>query len=157
MGYNYMTKDGYEKLKAEIHELKTNGRSSVAKDIAEAREKGDLSENAEYHAAKDAQGLLEAKINHLEKIMADARILDESQLDTSKVTILSRVLLLNTKSNKEIDYKLVSQTEANLKERKISVNSPIGVGLLGKSVGDEASITTPGGELVFKILKISLD
>lgn len=154
MAYNYMTKEGYEKLKAELQELKSKGRSDAAKAIAEAREKGDLSENAEYDAAKDAQGMLEAKISELDKVMADARILDESQLDTSKVTILSTIRLLNKKVNKEISYTLVSKAEANLKEKKISVDSPIGQGLLGKKVGEIASISTPGGQLDFEILEI---
>ena len=154
--YSYMTQEGYDKLRAELDELKSVGRAEAAKAIAEAREKGDLSENAEYDAAKDAQGMLEAKINELEKAMAKARIIDESELDTSKVTILSNVRLNNMRVNKEITYKLVSETEANLKERKISVNSPIGKGLLGKEVGDVAEINTPGGVIKFEILEISL-
>ncbi len=155
-GYSYMTQEGYDKLKAELHELKTNGRAQAAKDIAEAREKGDLSENAEYHAAKDAQGHLEAKINDLEKSMAVARVIDKSQLDTSQVVILSAVKVRNLKVNKEITYRLVSAAEANLKEKKISVSSPIGQGLLGKKVGEKAQIQTPGGLLEFEILDISL-
>ncbi len=151
-----MTKEGYDKLRAELEDLKSTGRAEAAKAIAEAREKGDLSENAEYDAAKDAQGMLEAKINELEKAMAKARIIDESELDSSKVTILSNIRLMNLKMKKEITYKLVSETEANLKERKISVNSPIGQGLLGKEVGDTAEINTPGGIMQFKILEISL-
>jgi transcription elongation factor GreA len=151
-----MTQEGYDKLRAELEELKTTGRSEAAKAIAEAREKGDLSENAEYDAAKDAQGLLEAKINELEKALANARVIDESSLDTSKVTILSKIRLKNLKVNKEITYQLVSETEANLKEKKISVNSPIGQGLLGKEVGDVAEIQTPGGKMQFEILEISL-
>lgn len=154
--YSYMTQEGYDKLRAELEELKTTGRSEAAKAIAEAREKGDLSENAEYDAAKDAQGLLEAKINELEKALANARVIDESSLDTSKVTILSKIRLKNLKVNKEITYQLVSETEANLKEKKISVNSPIGQGLLGKEVGDVAEIQTPGGKMQFEILEISL-
>lgn len=154
--YSYMTQEGYDKLRAELDELKTVGRAEAAKAIAEAREKGDLSENAEYDAAKDAQGLLEAKINELEKALAKARVIDESELDTSKVTILSNVRLVNLKVNKELTYKLVSETEANLKEKKISVNSPIGQGLLGKEVGDVAEIQTPGGIIQFKILEISI-
>ena len=154
--YSYMTQEGYDKLRAELEELKTTGRSEAAKAIAEAREKGDLSENAEYDAAKDAQGLLEAKINELEKALANARVIDESSLDTSKVTILSKIRIKNLKVNKEITYQLVSETEANLKEKKISVNSPIGQGLLGKEVGDVAEIQTPGGKMQFEILEISL-
>ncbi len=156
MAYNYMTKEGYEKLKADLAELKSTGRAQAAKAIAEAREKGDLSENAEYDAAKDAQGMLEAKINELDKIMADARVLDESELDTSKVTILSNVRLMNKKVNKEITYTLVSKAEADLKAKKISVDSPIGQGLLGKAVGDIASIVTPGGQIDFEILEITV-
>jgi len=154
--YSYMTQEGYDKLRTELDELKTTGRAEAAKAIAEAREKGDLSENAEYDAAKDAQGMLEAKINELEKALAKARIIDESELDTSRVTILSTVRLKNLKINKEISYTLVSETEANLKERKISVDSPIGQGLLGKEKGDTAEINTPGGLIKFEILEISL-
>lgn len=156
MAYNYMTKEGYEKLKAELDELKSDGRAKAAKAIAEAREKGDLSENAEYDAAKDAQGMLEAKINELDRIMANARILDESELDTSNVTILSNVRMMNKRSNKEITYTLVSKAEADLKAKKISVDSPIGQGLLGKAVGDVVDITTPGGNISFEILEISV-
>lgn len=151
-----MTQEGYDKLRSELDELKTTGRAEAAKAIAEAREKGDLSENAEYDAAKDAQGMLEAKINELEKALSKARIIDESELDTSRVTILSTVRLKNLKINKEISYTLVSETEANLKERKISVDSPIGQGLLGKVKGDTAEINTPGGLIKFEILEISL-
>lgn len=154
MGYNYMTKEGYDKLKKELDELKSNGRAEAAKAIAEAREKGDLSENAEYDAAKDAQGMLEAKISEMDKIMANARILDESQLDISKVTILSSVKLLNKKVNKEITYTLVSKAEADLKTKKISVDSPIGQGLLGKKVGESVQISTPGGQIGFEVLEI---
>jgi transcription elongation factor GreA len=151
-----MTQESYDKLRSELDELKTTGRAEAAKAIAEAREKGDLSENAEYDAAKDAQGMLEAKINELEKALSKARIIDESELDTSRVTILSTVRLKNLKINKEISYTLVSETEANLKERKISVDSPIGQGLLGKEKGDTAEINTPGGLIKFEILEISL-
>lgn len=156
MGISYMTKEGYDKFKSELDELKTKGREDVAKAIAEAREKGDLSENAEYDAAKDAQGLLEMKINEMEKVMATARIIDASQLDDSKVTILSKVKLKNLKVNKEVTYQIVSESEANLKEKKISVSSPIGEGLLGKEVGDIAEITTPAGVIKFEVLDISL-
>jgi len=151
-----MTQEGYDKLRAELDELKTTGRAEAAKAIAEAREKGDLSENAEYDAAKDAQGMLEAKINELEKALSKARVIDESELDTSRVTILSTVKLKNLRINKEISYTLVSETEANLKERKISVDSPIGQGLLGKEKGDAVEINTPGGLIKFEILEISL-
>jgi len=151
-----MTQEGYDKLKAELEELKTKGREDVAKAIAEAREKGDLSENAEYDAAKNAQGMLELKINELEKAFSSARIVDEASLDLSKVTILSNVTIQNMKNNNKVTYKIVSETEANLKERKISINSPIGQGLLGMSVGDVAKIQTPAGLVEFKIVEISL-
>lgn len=155
-GISYMTEEGYEKLKSELEELKTKGRDDVAKAIAEAREKGDLSENAEYDAAKNAQGMLELRINELEKIFATARIIDESQLDTSKVTVLSKVTIRNIKSKAEMQYKLVAEAEANIKEKKISVSSPIGHGLLGKSVGDIAQVQTPNGIIDFEIVKIEL-
>ncbi len=151
---NYLTKEGYERLKAELDEMKTTGRDEVAKAIAEAREKGDLSENAEYDAAKDAQGMLELKINEMEKVMATARILDESQLDTSKVTVLSNVTIRSVKTGKDVTYKLVSETEADLKAKKISVGSPIGQGLLGKTIGDIATVDTPGGKMEFEIVDI---
>jgi len=151
-----MTHEGYEKLKADLDELKTKGRENVAKAIAEAREKGDLSENAEYDAAKNAQGMLEMKINELEKVFANSRIIDESQLDTSKVTVLTNVTIKNVNNGTEVTYKLVAEAEANLKEKKISVSSPIGQGLLGKTVGDLAQIQTPAGLINFKIVNISL-
>ncbi len=154
--YVYLTQNGYDKLKAELEDLKTNGRPEVARMIAEAREKGDLSENAEYDAAKDAQGMLELRINEMERSLSNARIIDESQLDNSKVTVLSRVRILNVKTKKEVSYMLVSETEADLKLGKISVSSPIGSGLLGKSVGDLAEVQTPNGKLEFKILEIGL-
>ncbi len=153
--YSYLTKEGFEKLKSELDELKTTGRSDAAKAIAEAREKGDLSENAEYDAAKNAQGMLEFKINELEKVLSSARVIDESQLDDSKVTVLSNVTIKNKKTSKELTYKLVSETEADIKINKISVSSPIGKGLLGKEVGDIAVIVTPNGNLEFEIMNIS--
>ncbi|MBK8348900.1 MAG: transcription elongation factor GreA [Saprospiraceae bacterium] len=156
MSVSYMTHEGYEKLKNELEELKTKGREDVAKAIAEAREKGDLSENAEYDAAKNAQGMLEMKINEYEKVFANARIIDESTLDTSKVTVLTNVTIKNMNNNAEVTYKLVAEAEANLKEKKISVSSPIGQGLLGKTVGDVAQISTPAGLINFKIINISL-
>jgi transcription elongation factor GreA len=155
-GISYMTQEGYDKLSAELEKLKTEGREEMSKAIAEARDKGDLSENAEYDAAKDAQGMLELKINEIEKTLANSRIVDRSQLDSSKVTILANVTIKNLKINKELTYQLVSESEANLKEKKISVESPIGKGLLGKEVGDVAQIQTPAGEINFKILNISL-
>lgn len=150
----YLSQEGFDNLKAELEELKTNGRSNVAKAIAEAREKGDLSENAEYDAAKDAQGLLEMKINSLEKVMANARVLDASQLDTSTVTIMSNVTIKNVKNNAQLTYKLVAETEANLKAKKISVSSPMGQGLLGKAIGDIAEVKTPAGSIQFEIIDI---
>ena len=156
-GINYLTKEGYEKLKAELDEMKTKGRKDVAAAIAEAREKGDLSENAEYDAAKDAQGMLELKISEMEKVLSNSRILDASQLDMSKVTVLSNVLIKNTKTGKTVKYTLVSESEADLKAKKISVNSPIGKGLLGKEVGEVASIETPRGSIDFEVMKISID
>lgn len=154
--YTYLTQEGYDRLVEELDELKSNGRQKVAKAIAEAREKGDLSENAEYDAAKDAQGMLELKINELEKVMANARILDASQLDNSKVVVLSDVTIKNVKNNKEITYKLVSESEADLKAKKISVTSPMGSGLLGKKVGEIAVVETPGGSIEFEIVNISI-
>lgn len=154
--YNYLTQDGYDKLVAELDELKSTGRAQVAKAIAEAREKGDLSENAEYDAAKDAQGMLELKINELEKVLANARVLDASQLDTSKVTVLCNVTIKNKKNGKELTYKLVSESEADLKAKKISVTSPMGSGLLGKKVGEIALVETPRGNLEFEIVNISI-
>jgi transcription elongation factor GreA len=154
---NYLTLEGFNKLKAELDELKTKGRDEAARAIAEAREKGDLSENAEYDAAKEAQGMLELKINDLETVLSNARILDESQLDSSKVTVLSRVTIKNRKTGKDITYKLVSESEADLKAGKISVNSPIGQGLLGKTVGDIAQVQTPGGAMEFEVVEISID
>lgn len=155
-GYNYLTREGYHRLKAELEEMKTNGREDMAKAIAEAREKGDLSENAEYDAAKDAQGMLELRINELEMALSNARILDESQLDSSKVTVLANVTIKNKKTGKQMKYKLVSESEADLKARRISVSSPMGKGLLGKSVGDLAIVETPRGNLEFEIVDISL-
>lgn len=155
--YTYLTQAGYERLKGELEDLKQNGRPEVSRAIAEAREKGDLSENAEYDAAKDAQAMLELKINDLEKALANARIIDESQLDSSKVTVLSKVKIKNNKTKKEFTYMLVSESEADLKIGKISVSSPIGSGLLGKAVGDVAAVETPAGNLEFTILDISLD
>ena len=151
----YLTREGYDRLKAELEELKSTGRKDVAQAIAEAREKGDLSENAEYDAAKNAQGMLELKINDLEKTLASARVIDESQLDNSKVVVLSSVLIKNVKNGKQVRYKLVSESEADLKAQKISVSSPIGKGLLGKVVGEIAHVETPAGKIEFEILDIS--
>ncbi|MBX2878099.1 MAG: transcription elongation factor GreA [Saprospiraceae bacterium] len=157
MSIQWMTPEGYEKLKAELDELKSTGRAEAAKAIAEAREKGDLSENAEYDAAKDAQGLLELKINNMEKALASSRILDASQLDASRVTVLCNVTIKSVKTGKLVTYKLVSEAEADLKAKKISVSSPVGQGLLGKEVGDIASISTPRGSMDFEVVEISIE
>jgi len=151
----YYTEEGLEKLKQELHQLKTEGRAKIAKAIAEARDKGDLSENDEYDAAKDAQGHHESKIAKLSEILANARLIDESKLDASKVLALSIVKLKNTKNGMEMTYQLVSETEADLKSGKISVKSPIAQGLLGKSVGDKAEIDVPAGKIELEILEIS--
>ena len=155
--YTYMTQAGYDKMKADVEELRTTGRKEAARAIAEAREKGDLSENAEYDAAKDAQGLLEAKINEIETKLANARIIDESMLDASKVGVLANVVIENTKLKKQLKYKLVPESEADLKTGRLSVSSPVGQGLLGKEVGDIAVVKTPNGDIEFKIISISLD
>jgi transcription elongation factor GreA len=152
----YVTKETLDQMQKELKELKSSGRSNIAKAIAEAREKGDLKENAEYDAAKEAQGLHEARISKLEGAIANSRILDPKDIDTSKVTILSRVSILNVKTNKSMLYQIVSENEADLKEKKISVTSPIAVGLLGKSVGDIAQVDTPSGIIEFKIESISI-
>lgn len=152
----YYTKEGLDKIKNELSELKGKGRADIAKQIAEARDKGDLSENAEYDAAKDAQGHLEAKIAQLEEIVGNARVIDESSIDTSKVSILSKVKIKNKKNGASFTYTLVSEEEADLKASKISVQSPIGKGLLGKRVGESTTIKTPGGEMEFEILEIGL-
>ena len=151
-----MTPEGYEKLKKELEYLKTTGRANAAAAIAEARDKGDLSENAEYDAAKDAQGHLEAKINDLEKSFSNARILDASQLDNSEVRVLSSVTIKNKKVNRSMTYKLVSEAEADLKQKKISVTSPMGQGLLGKKVGETAAVQTPNGTIEFEVMKIEI-
>jgi transcription elongation factor GreA len=155
-GIFYMSKEGMEKLLEELKYLKSVKRQEVAKAIAEAREKGDLSENAEYHAAKEEQGHLEAKIAEMEAKMVNARIMDESKMDTSKAGILSTVEVLNKKMNKKMSFTLVSEAEANLKENKLSVSSPIGKALFGASVGDSVKAHTPAGELEFEILKITI-
>ena len=152
---SYYTAEGLQKLKEELQELKTKGRSEVARQLAEARDKGDLSENAEYDAAKDAQGHLELKISKLEEVVGNARLIDESGLDASKALILSKVKIKNLKNNMVVDYTLVAEEEADLASGKISVKSPIGKGLLGLSVGDVAEITVPAGKLQFEILEIS--
>lgn len=153
---NYMSKEGYENLKAEIEHLKRVERPAISKQIAEARDKGDLSENAEYDAAKEAQGLLEMKIAQLDEIMANSRILDTSKMDNSKVGILSKVKLLNKKINREVEYTIVSEKEADLKSGKISSKSPIGKALLGKKKGDTVEVNAPAGTIPFQIVDISI-
>ncbi len=154
---SYYTEEGLKKLKEELDHLRDVERPRASQAIAEARDKGDLSENAEYDAAKEAQGLLEMKIAKLEETVSNARIIDESQLDTSKVLVLSTVKIKNQANSMEMKYTLVAESEADLKSGKISVTSPIGKGLLGKSVGDIAEIQVPNGTLKFKILEISRD
>ena len=153
----YMTKEGLEKLQEEAKYLRTVRRPEIAKAIAEAREKGDLSENAEYHAAKEEQGHLEAKLSEMETKLVNARIMDESMMDASKAGILSTVEVMNKKMNKKMKFMLVSEAEANLKENKLSIISTIGKALLGKAVGDKVKAHTPGGEMEFEILKISIE
>lgn len=151
----YYTQDGLDRLKEELQYLKTTGRQLISKAIAEARDKGDLSENAEYDAAKEAQGLHEAKISKLETTLSTARLIDESKLDTSKVLALSIVKIKNVKNGATMSYQLVAESEADLKTGKISVKSPIAKGLLGKSVGDTTEIEVPAGKMEFEILEIS--
>jgi transcription elongation factor GreA len=153
---NYVTQETFEKMQAELHSLKSVDRPAASAAIAEAREKGDLKENAEYDAAKEAQGLLEAKINGLESAMATARILDESTIDTSRVSILTKVTVVNMNTKKTLTYQIVSESEADLKLGKISVTSPIGKGLLGKVKGDVAEVTVPAGMIKFKIENITI-
>ncbi len=152
---NYYTAEGLKKLKEDLHTMKTVERPAISNQIAEARDKGDLSENAEYDAAKEAQGLLEMKISKLEEILSNARLIDETMIDNSKVFILSRVKLKNIQNDMEMEYTLVAENEANLKEKKISVDSPIGKGLLGKAQGQIADIVTPNGVMQFEIVEIS--
>jgi transcription elongation factor GreA len=152
----YMTKETLERLKADLQRMRSVERPAASRAIADAREKGDLKENAEYDAAKESQGLLEAKIAALEGEIASARVLDESTIDTSKVSILTRVKLTNLDTKKEVTYKLVSEKEANLKAGKISVTSPIGKGLLGKQVGEVAEVQAPAGVIKYKVENISI-
>lgn len=154
---SYYTAEGLKKLREELDYLKNVARPKASQDIADARDKGDLSENAEYDAAKEAQGLLEMRIAKLEEIHANARLIDETQLDVSKALVLSNVKIKNQINGQEMKYTLVAESEADLKSGKISVTSPIGRGLLGKSVGDIAEITVPNGVLKFEILEISRD
>lgn len=152
---SYFTKEGLQRLKDEVHQLETVERPKISQQIAEARDKGDLSENAEYDAAKEAQGLLEAKISKLKNTLANARLVDDTKIDNTKVYILSTVKIRNTKNNAEVSYTLVAENEANLAEKKISIDSPIGKGLLGKSVGDIAEVQVPAGIIPFEVLEIS--
>lgn len=151
----YYTEEGLKKLKDELHEMETVQRPAISEQIAEARDKGDLSENAEYDAAKEAQGLLEMKIAKLKEVISNARIIDDSEIDSSKVYILSTVKIKNVKNGMEVVYTIVAENEADLKAKKISVESPIGKGLLGKSVGEIADVETPNGILQFEIIDIS--
>jgi transcription elongation factor GreA len=151
----YLTQEGMAKLKEELKHLKTVERPKISAQIAEARDKGDLSENAEYDAAKEAQGLLEMKISKMTDLLSSARLIDETQVDNSKVFILSKVKIKNLANGATMEYMLVAENEANLKLAKISVESPIGKGLMGKVVGDTTIVKTPNGELKFEILEIS--
>lgn len=151
----YMSEEGYNKLVAELREMETVQRPEISRQIAEARDKGDLSENSEYDAAKEAQGMLEMKINNLKAIISEAKIIDTSKLDATTVQILSKVEMKNVKNGMKMVYTIVSESEANLKEGKISVNTPIAQGLLGKKVGDVAEITIPQGKITLEIVNIS--
>ncbi|MDG0974210.1 MAG: transcription elongation factor GreA [Crocinitomicaceae bacterium] len=152
---NYYTEEGFKKLKDELHQMKAVERPAISRQIAEARDKGDLSENAEYDAAKEAQGLLEMRIAKLEAIVSNARVMDDTNIDASKALILSKVKIKNLTNNAEMEYQLVAENEADIKQKKISVDSPIGKGLLGKSVGDVADVQTPGGIIKFEVIEIS--
>ncbi len=156
MAVSYMTEEGYKKLLEEVNHLETVKRPEISRQIAEARDKGDLSENAEYDAAKEAQGILEAKIAQLKGLIANARLIDESQISTDIVQILNKVKIRNLKSNQVMEYTLVAENEANLKEGKIAINTPIGKGLLGKKVGDTVDIQVPSGIMSFEIVEISI-
>lgn len=151
---SYYSEEGLKKLKDELLQLEQYERPRVTQEIADARDKGDLSENAEYDAAKEAQGLLEMRISKMEAIMSNARLIDESKLDISKVLVLSKVVIKNLNNQMQMNYTLVAESEADLKSGKISVNSPIGKGLLGKKVGEIAEVTVPNGKLSFEIISI---
>lgn len=153
---SYVSKEGLEKLREELRQLETEERPKIKKQIAEARDKGDLSENAEYDAAKEAQGMLEMRIQRLRSTIANSRILDESRIDTSTVQIMNRVKIKNKKNEAVMEYTIVSETEADLKKGKISVNSPIAKGLLGKEVGDVVDIEVPNGTIPFEVMDISI-
>ena len=152
----YVTEEGLKKMKEELDQLRTVERPSISKQIAEARDKGDLSENAEYAAAKEAQGMLEMKISKLEDLVARSRIIDESKIDTSTIRILSKVKIKNKTNNSVMIYQLVPESEANLKQGKIAVNSPIAQGIIGKKVGDVVQIKVPSGVIPFEIVEISI-
>ena len=152
----YLTVEGMERIKRELHELRTKGRSEIAKAIQEAREKGDLAENAEYHAAKESQGMLEMKIAQLEDTLSNARLVDMSRLNTSKVMLLSKVKLKNVQTKQIVNFMLVSESEADLKLGKISISSPIGKGLLGKVIGEVAEIIIPAGVMKLEVLEIAV-
>jgi len=156
MSYQYYTQEGYDNLKNKLNDLKTKGRREVSKALAEAKDKGDLSENAEYDAAKDAQALLEAEIAKLEELFSKARILDETTIDTSKVSLMTTVKIKNLKNKATMKYTLVAEEEAELKQGKISINSPFAKGLLGKTVGEKADIQAPGGVVEVEVLEITL-
>ena len=153
---NYVTKEALENMRSELQRMKTVDRPAASRAIAEAREKGDLKENAEYDAAKESQGILEARIAQLEGVIANARVLDESNIDTSKVSILTKVTLTNLNTKKQVTYQIVSEKEADLKVGKISVTSPIGKGLLGKTVGEVAEVQAPAGTLRFVVENIAI-
>ncbi|ADQ81107.1 transcription elongation factor GreA [Paludibacter propionicigenes WB4] len=151
-----MTAEGYRKLVEELNELESVQRPAISKQIGEARDKGDLSENAEYDAAKEAQGMLEMRISNLKDMIASARMIDESKINTNEVQILTRVKIKNTKTNQLMSYMIVSESEANFKEGKLSVTTPIAKGLLGKKVGERATVSVPSGMLEFEVMEISL-
>ena len=156
MAVTYMTQEGYKKLVDELNEMENVQRPAISKMIAEARDKGDLSENAEYDAAKEAQGMLEMKISQLKDVIASARLIDESKIKTNELQILTRVKIRNKKNGQTMSYMIVSESEANLKEGKLSVTTPIAKGLLGKKVGETAEVQVPSGKMEFEILEISL-
>ena len=156
MSATYMTEEGFRKLKEELLQMESVDRPEISRQIAEARDKGDLSESAEYDAAKEAQGMLEAKISQLKTLIATARIIDETAIGTDSVQIMNKVTIRNTQNKKEMTYTLVSESEADLKSGKIAVNTPIAQGLMGKKVGDTAKIKVPSGEVTFEIVDISI-
>lgn len=156
MAVTYMTAEGYKKLVDELNELERVQRPAISKQIADARDKGDLSENAEYDAAKEAQGMLEMKISNLKETIASARMIDESKINTNEVQILTRVKIKNTKTEQIMTYMIVSESEANFKEGKLSVTTPIAKGLLGKKIGQKAQVTVPSGVIEFEVIEISL-